>query len=221
MTWEWEVIGKTGFQFFGKILASVSHEIKNALAVMNENVGLLSDLAEVAEKGRHVDPSRLKTQAERLAKQVRRTDGIVRNMNKFAHSVDEFSKRVDLGEVLELVCALSARPASMRGVTVTLEPPADKIPITTLPFLLENLLWLCLDFAFDAAKDDKAVTVRAEATKGSARVTFSGIKPSTGERAERFPGEREKVFLSALDAEIVPDEGSGALVLRIATNRVL
>jgi C4-dicarboxylate-specific signal transduction histidine kinase len=221
MTWEWEVIGKTGFQFFGRMSASVSHEIKNALAVMNENVGLLSDLAEVAEKGRAVDPSRLKTQAERLAKQVRRTDVIVRNMNKFAHSVDEFLKRVDLGEVLELVCALSARPASMRGVTVTLEPPSEKIPITTLPFLLENLLWLCLDFAFDAAKDDKVVAVRAEVAEGSARVTFAGIKPSRGERAEGFPGEREKAFLRALDAEMVLDEGSGELVLRIATNRIL
>jgi C4-dicarboxylate-specific signal transduction histidine kinase len=221
MKWEWEVIGKTGFQFFGRMSASISHEIKNALAVMNENVGLLSDLAEMAEKGRPVDPSRLKTQAERLVKQVRRTDGIVKNMNKFAHSVDEFSKRVDLDEVLELVCALSMRPASMRGVTVTLEPPSERIPISTSPFLLENLLWLCLDFAFDAVKDDKAIAVRADIAEGIAKITFSGIKPSSGDRENQFPGEREKAFLVALDAEVFLDEGSGELVLHIATNRIL
>ncbi|MBN1102867.1 MAG: hypothetical protein JXL84_05565, partial [Deltaproteobacteria bacterium] len=120
-----------------------------------------------------------------------------------------------------LVCALSSRPASMRGVSVTLEPPSERIPITTLPFLLENLLWQCLDFAFNAAKEDKAVAVGAEVTEGSVKVTFTGIKPSWRRQTEPFPGEREKAFLLALDAEMVLDEGSEALVLRIATNRIL
>ena len=37
------MIAREGFQFFGKMSASISHEIKNALAIINENAGLLED----------------------------------------------------------------------------------------------------------------------------------------------------------------------------------
>ena len=33
-----------GLRFFGKVNASISHEIRNALAVINENAGLIKDL---------------------------------------------------------------------------------------------------------------------------------------------------------------------------------
>ena len=40
-----ETAAETGLQFFGKMTASISHEIKNVLAIINENAGLLEDLA--------------------------------------------------------------------------------------------------------------------------------------------------------------------------------
>ena len=42
--------------FFGRIGASVSHELKNVLAVMNEQAGLLGDLACMAARGMPLDP---------------------------------------------------------------------------------------------------------------------------------------------------------------------
>ena len=33
----------TGLQFFGKMTASISHEIKNVMAIINESAGLLDD----------------------------------------------------------------------------------------------------------------------------------------------------------------------------------
>jgi hypothetical protein len=38
-----EIVAETGLQFFGKMTASISHEIKNVLAIINENAGLLED----------------------------------------------------------------------------------------------------------------------------------------------------------------------------------
>jgi hypothetical protein len=102
MSSDWELIGREGFVFFGKMTASISHEIKNVLAIINEKV---------------------KTQAGRIKNQIRRADGIVKNMNKFAHSVDESLMSVDLAELSELMAALSGRFAYMRGVK--LEPAGD------------------------------------------------------------------------------------------------
>ena len=51
-------LGESGLRFFGKISASISHEIKNAIAVMNENAGLIKDLIMMAERGRPTIRSR-------------------------------------------------------------------------------------------------------------------------------------------------------------------
>ncbi len=100
MSWNWEIIGETGLQFFGKMSASISHEMKNVMAIINENAGLLEDLTVMAEKGMPIDPERLKTQASRIMKQIRRGDDIIKGMNRFAHSVDEPLRQADLNDTL-------------------------------------------------------------------------------------------------------------------------
>jgi len=61
-----ETDAETGLQFFGKMTASISHEIKNVLAIINENAGLLEDLALMADGGAEIEPQRLKICPGRL-----------------------------------------------------------------------------------------------------------------------------------------------------------
>ena len=49
-----EIVTESGLQFFGKMTASISHEIKNVLAIINENAGLLEDLALMADRGAEI-----------------------------------------------------------------------------------------------------------------------------------------------------------------------
>ena len=70
MGFSWEIVGKGGFQFFGKISASISHDIKNVLAVLNENAGLLEDLVLMAEKGASFNHERVKSLANSMRKVV-------------------------------------------------------------------------------------------------------------------------------------------------------
>ncbi|MGD8291766.1 MAG: sensor histidine kinase, partial [Desulfobacterales bacterium] len=84
-----DVVAEMGLQFFGRISASVSHELKNVLAIVNENAGLLEDLACMANRGKPIDPSRLIKMADAVKKQVGRADEILKNMNRFAHSIDQ------------------------------------------------------------------------------------------------------------------------------------
>ncbi|MEJ2223013.1 MAG: sensor histidine kinase, partial [Desulfobacterales bacterium] len=111
-----EIVAETGFQFFGKMTASISHEIKNVMAIINENAGLLEDLALLAERGAAIEPQRLINMSGTVMKQVGRADAILKNMNRLAHSIDESIKTIDLNNILELLVALSDRFASMRGV---------------------------------------------------------------------------------------------------------
>jgi len=198
-------LGWMGVQFFGRMSASISHEIKNVLAIINENAGLLEDFALMAEKGMPLDPQRLGKVAEGLMKQVQRADAIVRNMNKFAHSVDDFEKSVDLNELLSVAVKLALRFADMRRVTLDLRAGSSPVAMVTSPFLLENLLWCCLDFAMEQAGSGGTVAMELEKKDSGALIAFSGLKALAQGGTRPFPGEGERQLAEVLAARIRVD----------------
>jgi len=212
---KWDVIGEQGLQFFGKMSATISHEINNALAIINENAGLLQDFTLMADKGMPLDPERLNSLAGKLIDQIRRAEGIVKNMNRFAHSVDESVKSVNLGDVVEFVTALSGRFASMRGVTVEPKPAAVPVTITTNPFLLENLIWLCLDFAMDTAGAGNTIDIITVKTETGAQVRFAQVEDLAKAPEDKFPSEREKALLDVLRADLSADVGASEIVITL------
>jgi signal transduction histidine kinase len=145
-----------GLHFFGSMTASISHELKNALAIINENGGLLGDLAMLMEKGRPLEPERLKTLSGNIRRQVQRADDIIRRLNRFAHSAQEPAATSDVREIFEFTIALAARLATMKGVTMTIAP-GPPVQFETRLFQLENLLWLCLKHLFVLTEGNQTV----------------------------------------------------------------
>ena len=207
---------ETGLKFFGQMTASISHEIKNVLAIINENAGLLEDLALMADRGAAIEPQRLKNMSQVLMKQVSRADVIIKNMNRLAHSVDESIKTIDLNDALELLTALSNRFASMRGVTV--QPKLNECPVTlrTAPFFLMNLLWFCLDLAMDAAGEEKIVELDTKKTEAGIEVIFKHLGGLSGDPVRRLPADLENDLCKLLRAELNVDVGNQEIVVRIA-----
>ncbi len=215
-----EIITETGLQFFGRMSASISHEIKNVLAIINENAGLLEDFSLMADRGVPIDPGRLKTMAEKVKLQISRADGIIKNMNRLAHSIDENITTVDLDQTIELVIALTARIAAMRGVKVDLQLPGSPLTIPTAPFFLMNLLWLCLDFSMSASGDEKRVELVVEETENSVRIRFRRLAGLTEALLETFPSEREKNLLDVLEADLTVEHGREEIALQLLKNEV-
>lgn len=211
-------IGETGLQFYGIITASVSHEIKNVLAIINENAGLLEDLTLMADRGQPLVPARLKMMAAALQKQIGRANEILNNMNRFAHSIDETVAEVDLNQTLELFMALADRFTVMRGVKVDLMLPENPVTIPTAPFFLLNLLWLCLDFCMSAANDEKRVELVAEETEDGVRIRFRRLAGVSETMLETFPSDREKDLLAKLAADLTKDPQGQEIVLRLFKN---
>ena len=216
MCQELENTSETGLQFFGKISASISHEIKNVLAIINENAGLLEDLTLMGDRGIPIDPERLKVMAAAVKKQIGRADGIIKDMNRFAHSIDQTCTTVDLAQTIELIMALTARFAAMRGVQVNLQLPENPVTFQTAPFLLMNLLWLCLDFSMSASGDDKRVELVVEAAENSVRIRYRQLAGLTEALLENFPSEREKNLLAVLEAKLAAEPEREEVVLRLS-----
>ena len=204
-----------GLQFFGKISASISHELKNVLAIINENAGLLEDFTLMADRGVPFDPARLRTMAQAVKKQIGRADAIISNMNRFAHSTDQTITTVDLAQTIEIVLAVTARFAVMRGIQIDWQLPENPVALRTAPFLLMNLVWLCLEFSMSAGGDEKQVELVAEETAGGVRIRFRRLAGLTEALLETFPSEPEKILLEALGADLTTEPERKEMVLHL------
>jgi C4-dicarboxylate-specific signal transduction histidine kinase len=165
---------ETGLKFFGAVTASISHEIKNRMAIINEQAGLLEDFVRMAEKGRELNPERLMRLADSVKNQVAMSDGIIKNMNRFAHSVDVFWQAADLGELLLLIAALAKRTADNREVRLEVRPPEASLKAGTSSFYLMNLVWLCLEALMQQPGKDKSIVLGCEKVGEGAAVWLSG-----------------------------------------------
>ena len=208
-------MGVEGLQFFGKISASISHELKNGFAVINENAGLFEDFSVMAEKGMPLDPARLMKLAGTIRKHIRRVDGIVNRMNRFAHSVDEPVKKIDLRQMTELLVSLAHRFAVLKEVTIDVHDPKWAVFVTTAPFVLENLVWRCIDVALDAVGGDKRLVFCTEAAEAGALLRFSHLGRLSEIDPKRFPSEIDATLAARLNAglDAYPDAGEIVITL--------
>lgn len=204
-------IRDSGLNFFGKINASISHEIRNVLAVINENAGLMKDLLTMADRGAPVDLNRISALAEKFLEQVRRADGIVSNMNRFAHSIDKSIGRIDVADCLGFVADLSSRFAAMRGVRLELDPAMDHAEIHSCPFFLQNLLYLCMDYAMNAAGKGKIVRMTVKQGSAVAEIRFYGLE-SLNELPENGLGDMNGL-LGLLEVKIERNITGGTILL--------
>jgi light-regulated signal transduction histidine kinase (bacteriophytochrome) len=146
-------------QVFAKISAAISHEIKNTLSIINENAGLLNDYAQMAEQTGGLPLDRVLSITEAIEKQVDRSNIIMKNLNRYAHSGDTRLAQANLKETLSLVVALSSRQAAMKEINITLECPPD-IAIFTHLISLESLIYLTLLSFYDDCEAGSALTIQ-------------------------------------------------------------
>lgn len=199
--------------FFGKVNASISHELKNIMAIISEAAGLLKDLTEMAATGENIDPEMLKTCSQDIIEEIQRGFATIKQMNVFSHSVDEPFKSVNLIDVLNLMIGLAGFLSF--ASKVRFEPPREAEPlIFTCPFRLQNLIYRALVFAFESAgpSGEIQITIHPE-NNGSVRIVFSGLG-TMGARA--FPSDKLSGIAASIGAEISRDDGSQVIDIRVS-----
>ncbi len=215
MTFRLDPVLLSGLQFFGFTTASVTHELKNALAIIKENAGLLDDYTQCMARGQPIDGARVRTVISRIEEQTRRADGIIRNLNSFAHSVDELEKSVDLNAVVELLVALAHRPAAMQRVNLVRRPAAGPVMLSTLPFLLLSGLGRFLNMVLPAAGPGQELIISvAKSPGGGGIVTFAPLPGLAQLPAERF-GREEESPLRQLQAAYHLDPAAGHITITL------
>ena len=194
----------------GQVSASVTHELKNQLAIINEQAGLMHDLAGMATERGGLDPQKVALLSERIAERVGHADEIIKRFNTFAHSSDEAVKQVDAYESLALMVELHRRLAAKKQVLLHLaEAPLQPLWFVTRPLFMLGAIFACLESAVDAAPQGGEVQTRVEAGPAGACFVFcwsgggaAALEPSAG-------------LLAELSARLVRGSEEGRLDLEI------
>jgi signal transduction histidine kinase len=185
--------------FFGQVNASISHELKNILAIISEAAGLLQDLTEMAATEQQIEFEMLQTCSQDIVEEIQRGFTTIKQMNTFSHSVDTPLKSVNLIEVLELMIGLAG---FLRfAAKVRFDPPPDEaLIISTCPFRLQNLVYQTLVFAFKSVGADGEIQVAVQReTNDRARIVFSGLGTEAG---LPFPSPEANELAKSIGAEI-------------------
>lgn len=160
---------------FSMVSASVSHEIKNCLAIINESAGLLDDLAVMAGEEGELPAGRVKNSAQAVMNQVKRANTIMKQLNRFAHSGDSPRGSGELTDLLELVAGLVNRQAAMNSVELQVNCPAP-ISLDTYLLPLESLIYHSLRNCCQAVSSGSSITLEGNENNGTIRVWLTSGK---------------------------------------------
>ncbi len=193
--------GRIGLAFFGALSASISHEIKNRMAIIHEQASLLEDYIHMAAKGSETDPERMLKIAGSIKKQVGNADVIIKNMNRLAHSTDDLKRTASVEEIIDLIAALSKRMADLHEVKIAAPQAKEPCSAHTSPFLLMNLIWWCIKTIMPFVQKNDTIRLSHEKSGDGVliRMTVEG-KPISEEEIE-FP-EETSILAGLLNGEV-------------------
>jgi len=201
-----------GFRFFGKMSASATHEIKNTLAIINENIGLVDDLSMMAQDGM-LSIEQIKGATKNIKKQVQRSNSILKKLNIFSHSVDLSRQKADVETTVKFTLDLASRLIEMHEVTVEIIPAPSHISVNANQFFLENMIWKAVEAACLGAKQDKKVAVSFQQDSETLAVWFSMGNIEDGFMDNLFMGDNDKALIKYLDIVIKKDEKNSSFGL--------
>ncbi len=211
MDTDWNILGPAGLAFFSKITATTTHELNNAIGIINEQAGLLGDLGSLAKQDKSLDIDRWINISKKITCQVNRAHATIKNLNKFAHSTDNIDSLSNVDDLLSLLIVLSTRILSEKNVIVNLVPISKPVKLNFMRFCFLNLMGLCLIFARDNVDENKTITIKSQQKNGKLEILFSGLNIKNDQCF--FTIVEEKILKALKAKSIFPTDNTNFIIL--------
>jgi len=206
---------ETGLQFFGKLSASVSHDLKNVLSIINEKAGLLEDFCHMARRGAALDMDRIDAVTTQVKGQVERADQIIRCFNRFAHSTDHPVAPMDLGASVATLVQLAQRLLAQMEVVVNVQSNETPVVIITRPLMAQELIWAGIQWVAGRRDARKAIDIAVERSGEGARVLIGPVEDPPAGIADAAASIASDEMTQALQAELSLAPASGMLQIQL------
>jgi hypothetical protein len=158
--------------FFGRITAAFTHEMRNVLAIVRESAGLMEDLLTLSKNDSFPHKERFVRSLATIEAQAKRGIELSGRLNRFAHSTDEARVKIDLNQTLEQIVFLSERFARLKGITVSLIPYSESLPVHTSPIGLHMAVFFSLECCWDRMSTGGSIALSIGQKGSDAIVSF-------------------------------------------------
>ena len=161
--------------FFGAVTASISHELNNVISIIDQTNGLLEDMVVGQQQGVPVAVERLGDIAASIQRQIGRGLGIIKRLNRFAHSTDVPETQFDLNETIGNLCDLCQRLTDLKRAKLEFKAVAGiAVNTTGNPFLLQQAVFAIIRLFLQKAIKDDIITVEIKDIEKGKFVAIEG-----------------------------------------------
>jgi signal transduction histidine kinase len=166
----------------GRLIAGMTHETKNVLAIIKESSGLLQDILRM-KKSKGVDQAeQIEKAAVRIKAQVARGADQLATLNWLAHSMSDRSTSIGVNELCSGVVNLTQRFARLKQVELELQPADEEVTIEADVVGLLFALTTCIEFSLPREPAKGRLVLRAGSTGREAILTIAGGSAEGPER---------------------------------------
>lgn len=168
--------------FMGRVLASVTHDMQNVMAIVKESGCLVDDILSLNGYPRMKHGEKLKPAIGTIVEQVERGRNLMLMINGFAHAAGDFAEVADLCRFARQISVLAERMVLLKECRLQTECGQSPLLVQANAFLLMQAVYMGIAALLETCGSHRTVllrTARAEhAGKEWGMVTLSAGEPT-------------------------------------------
>jgi len=206
--------------FVGKLMAGLSHEFKNHLAVVKELSGLIEDLVLLEEPGRPTDSQRYRENIGNINQRIAEAAEMCRYMSCFSHRMDQAFSSFSINDVLGELLYLLRRFAWQKQITLVSTFAEDVPVVFNDPAMLQFAIFCIVWPAMESLEKDGRIRLAAVRQDSAAAVIVISEGVMGTEGAGKIWQDMLPEVLSRLGAELsirVLHNGNKEMIVKLSS----
>jgi C4-dicarboxylate-specific signal transduction histidine kinase len=159
--------------FIGKLMASLSHENKNHLAIIKESCGLIEDMLMYEEPGQPADPDRYKKNFSVINERIAQAAEMCNFLSGFSHRMDQPLASISVTDVLQEKIYLFRRFATQKQVDLIASFDENLPTIFNDPSLLQFAIFCIVWPALESMEPGNRILIKVVKNSQSVKVIIN------------------------------------------------
>jgi signal transduction histidine kinase len=188
--------------FFGAVTASVSHELNNVLAIMDQTTGLLDDRLAGGDDEIHIPAEKLDKIVKSLQHQAQRGLDLIKRLNRFAHSSDVPQLLFDVNQTLDNLVSLTNRLAGLKGARLEFHSAQGPLNVNSNPFILQQAVFAAILKVLQESRKDDVISIRLIKGDDRLEVEVEGPAPTDNRKSVDISDIKKPIELLSGDVKL-------------------